>query len=96
MYLSENTLANVYLTGDFNNWLAKDEKYKFRDLGNGTRVLVISKFNDNFNQYKVTRGDWTNQFSQKRGGILPNQHFSKKLGDTLKIDVKGWVDIRDY
>ncbi len=94
----ENTPANsnVYLTGDFNNWQAKDEKYKFRDLSNGTRVLVIPKFNDNYNQYKVTRGDWTNQFSQKRGGILPNQHFSKKLGDTLKIDIKGWVDIRDY
>jgi hypothetical protein len=44
----------------------------------------------------VTRGDWTNQFSKKRGGILPNQHFSKKLGDTLRIDIKGWVDIRDY
>ncbi len=93
----ENTPSNahVYLTGDFNNWQPKDDKFKFRDLGNGTRVLVIQKFNDNFNQYKVTRGDWTNQFSQKRGGILPNQHFSKNLGDTLKIDIKGWVDIRD-
>ena len=87
--------ANVYLTGDFNNWQPRDEKYKFKDLGNGTRVLVIPKFNENFNQYKITRGDWTNQFSQRRGGILPNQHFNKKLGDTLKVDIKGWVDLAE-
>jgi hypothetical protein len=87
--------SNVYLTGDFNNWQAKDEKYKFKDLGNGTRVLIIPKFNKNYTQYKITRGDWTNQFSQKRGGILPNQHFGKNLSDTLKIEIKGWVDTRE-
>ncbi len=93
--LPQSTPVNtaIYLTGDFNGWLPNMEQFRFKN-SNGQWLLTIPYFSEEFNEFKITRGDWNNEFSSARGRVLPNQSFRRSLNrDTLFLKVEGWKDL---
>lgn len=93
--LPENTppYQPLYLTGDFNGWQPADEHHRFK-MVNGKPMLNITYFTENYNSFKVTRGDWEKEFCGEKGRILADQSFRKHLkNDTIFIQIKGWKDL---
>lgn len=85
--------ANIYLTGDFNGWQPAMEAYRFKNQ-NGQLLLHIPYFTEEYGEFKLTRGDWSNEFSSARGRVLANQTFRRNLSkDTLYIRIEGWKDL---
>ncbi|MES2656539.1 MAG: hypothetical protein V4620_13175 [Bacteroidota bacterium] len=93
--LPPGTTDAVYLTGDFNNWNEKDERFKFSFLGYDKRILHINSFNKNYNTFKITRGNWDTEFANKRGNALPDMSFRTYIkNDTIRFTVPNWKDER--
>ena len=90
----ENTPPNepLYLTGDFNDWLANDEKYKFKRLADGRYVLTIADFSKRYGFYKITRGSWETEATTRTGRIPGNQQFKQYSNDTIKVRIESWKD----
>jgi hypothetical protein len=87
------TGAAIYLTGDFNGWQPASENYRFKNQ-NGQLLLHIPYFTEEYGEFKITRGDWSNEFSSAHGRVLANQAFRRNLSkDTLYIRVDGWKDL---
>ncbi|MCF8254071.1 MAG: hypothetical protein K9I36_12100 [Bacteroidia bacterium] len=85
--------STLYLSGNFNGWLANVQGYQFKKL-NGKYYLTLPEFNENYQEYKITRGDWNNEFANSKGRVLSNQKFKKHYeNDTLSIRIAGWVDL---
>lgn len=81
-----------YLTGNFNAWNANDNQYRFKNV-QGKHTLVIPNFNEDYSEYKVTRGSWSREFANRNGHVLPNQSFKLSYpNDTMYIKITGWVD----
>lgn len=47
----------VYLTGNFNNWNAKDEAFRFQKIA-AKKFLLKTKLPFREIEYKYTRGSW--------------------------------------
>lgn len=93
--LPPGTTDAVYLTGDFNNWNERDEKFKFSFLGYDKRILHLNSFNKNYNTFKITRGNWDTEFANKRGNPLPDMLFRNFLkNDTIRFTIPNWKDER--
>lgn len=93
--LPSNTPAadDLYLTGDFNGWIPNDAAYRFKTI-NGKRYVSIPFFTENYNSFKITRGDWKSEFTGSNGKVLPDQSFKRLLKqDTVFYKVKGWKDL---
>jgi len=59
----------------------------------GKHTLVIPNFNEDYSEYKVTRGSWSREFANRNGHVLPNQSFKLSYpNDTMYIKITGWVD----
>lgn len=82
----------IYLTGNFNNWQPADERYRFRRMESGNYVLVLKRFTRNYKQFKLTRGSWENQASNRRRQQAGNQNFGNPE-DTLFIRIDAWLDL---
>jgi hypothetical protein len=83
----------LYLTGDFNDWQANEEQYKFKRLTDGKYVLTISDFSKRYNWYKITRGNWDNEASTGSGRIPGNQSFKTNGKDTIRVRIERWKDL---
>ncbi len=90
----ENTQPNetLYLTGDFNDWLANDEKYKFKRLTDGRYVLTIADFSKRYGYYKITRGNWETEATTRNGRIPDNQQFKQYTNDSIRVRIERWKD----
>ena len=87
--------SNIYLTGDFNGWQPNGEAYRFKNV-NGKWLLHIPYFTEEYGYFKITRGDWSKEFSHKNGRVLPDQAFRRYIiNDTLKYKVEGWKDLKN-
>jgi hypothetical protein len=94
--IPENTpdADDIYLTGDFNDWETRDEKYRFSRLPDGKRVLNINNFSRKFGAYKITRGSWPTEAVNKRGWIPDNQQFDNIRNDTIRLRIERWRDLK--
>ena len=57
----------IYLTGDFNNWNAKDEQFRFLNSSDNKRILYLHNFDKNYNYFKITKGSWDTEFIDRKG-----------------------------
>ncbi len=91
----ENTPINenLYLTGDFNEWQAKDEQYRFKKGADGRYTLTISDFSKRYNFYKITRGSWETEATTRTGRIPDNQLFKLNGTDTIRVRIERWKDL---
>lgn len=92
--IPENTSAteSLYLSGDFNDWLVNDEKYKFKRLADGKYVLTIADFSRRYGFYKITRGSWETEATTRSGRIPGNQQFKQYSNDTIRVRIERWKD----
>jgi hypothetical protein len=92
-HIPENTPANdnIYLVGNFNDWDPGDIQYRFTKQKDGTYKTTIPRLKYGLS-FKITRGDWQNEFSDKCGNKFGNQDYNYDEIDTLRIAIEGWID----
>ena len=89
--LPNNSREPIYLTGNFNNWNEKDEQYRFLYLADKKRILYLFNFDNNFQEFKITKGSWDNEFVDKKGNTYPNLPFKNYLkNDTVRFEIVNW------
>lgn len=81
----------IFLTGNFNNWNPADEKYIFTKNREGKWALSIPRQKLGLS-FKITRGDWWNEFADGCGNKLSNQEYNYDEIDTLFVKVENWID----
>ena len=84
---------NLYLSGNFNNWIADDPNYKFTKLANGNYTLNLNLSAGYAAECKVTRGTWTSVETQLNGNFLPNRTFTAQNNQSLTFNVDNWEDM---
>lgn len=84
--------SDVYLAGDFNDWLANQEKYKFTRIAPNKFVYTITDFSRRYNYYKISRGSWETEAVTKSGRIPGNQLFNPQGRDTIRLKIERWKD----
>jgi hypothetical protein len=81
----------IYLTGDFNNWNAKDEQFRFLNSSDNKRILYLHNFDKNYNYFKITKGSWDTEFIDRKGNNYPNLPFNTYIkNDTIRFDIYNW------
>jgi predicted alpha/beta superfamily hydrolase len=84
---------NLYLSGNFNNWIENDPTYKFTKQPNGNYTLNLNLSAGYIAECKVTRGTWTSVETQLNGNYLPNRSFTVQNNQALNFDVANWEDM---
>jgi hypothetical protein len=82
----------IYLTGTFNGWYPRDNKYLFTINEEGLLEISIPKKSNEI-EFKITRGDWSKEEADIAGYRMSNRyhHFSGR--DTLRLNIAGWIDM---
>ena len=85
--------AALYITGNFNNWNPRDDRYKLIKQNNGHwRVRVFSDLDKI--EYKFTRGTWASVEARDNGSGRPNRVISAaKVNSDIQLNVKSWEDL---
>lgn len=89
--LPKNTPKNaeIFISGDFENWTGGQEKYKLKNIDN-KYFTTIPKTTKPIH-FKFTQGDWKNVETDKNGHNLENRTYTfHKEIDTVKIDIQAW------
>lgn len=76
----------IYLTGNFNAWNPRDERYKLDKCEDGSYCFTLRKHGqlpDNI-EYKYTKGGWENVEIDKYGNIHGNRKIC--VADTCEIE----------
>lgn len=82
---------SIFLAGDFNNWNAGEEKYRFKPIGGGLYGLTLKKTVPAI-EFKFTRGDWKAEELDEYGNVIENHVFSFGTDDTLRYVIPFWKD----
>lgn len=82
----------VYLTGNFNDWNPKDERYVFRPGKNGYYLATLPSDLGENTEFKITRGSWEKQEANERGDERGNRGMNCGWTDTLDLRVIKWLD----
>ncbi|WP_044200184.1 helix-turn-helix domain-containing protein [Dyadobacter tibetensis] len=94
--IPENTPkdAQIYITGNFNNWDPGMEVYRLRkQMDNTYRISVVSELSRL--EYKFTRGDWNSVEGKQTGRALPNRVLERAQAGEQKdvnIEILTWED----
>ena len=87
--------AAIYISGNFNNWVIKDELYRLKKQYDGSyKINIFSKFESL--EYKFHRGDWNSAESWKSGKARPNRivHGADfKPDQTIEVEIENWEDL---
>lgn len=84
----------IYLTGNFNQWKPKDERYLMQKVaGTGNQYAVeVENIIQGVLEYKFTRGTWQSLESSPNGRLI-NLHDVMITEDTvLENEIKAWRD----
>lgn len=84
--IAEN--KNVYVTGSFNNWKAKDSLYKMKRKDIDSYTILIPVFKNARYEYKYTLGNWNEVEIALNDSNIKNRSFvcgsrKKKIVDTV-------------
>lgn len=95
--LPENTPhdAELYITGNFNNWELANPLYKVYKNVDGTYRTTISTELDPV-EYKFTRGNWKSSEGRGTGKARPNRVIyrdSKVNHMSVDVEIDGWEDL---
>jgi hypothetical protein len=85
--------AQLYLTGNFNNWNPSDPNYmlKYDELKNVWGVDLPRGFGNVY--YKFTRGDWRSVETDSCGGDILNRSYVMESEDTIFSYISGFKDL---
>jgi ATP-dependent Lon protease len=88
--IAEN--KDVYVSGSFNNWKAKDSLYKMKKKGADVYTIVLPVFKNVPYQYKYTLGSWNEVETALNDSNISNRIFIS-TGKRIKITdtVKKWA-----
>ena len=91
--IPENTPADAafYLGASANSWNPGDQNWTFDPVGAVYILSIPESAPANF-QGKVTRGNWATVEGTATGNDISNRSFNFSSGDTITIQVAGWVD----
>lgn len=95
--LPENTPhdAQLYITGNFNEWEAGNPLYKLYKNVDGTYRTTIHTEKDPV-EYKFTRGNWKSIEGRESGKARPNRLIyrdSKVNHMSVDVEIDGWEDL---
>jgi len=82
---------NIYITGSFNGWYPKDNKYKFEKNEKGKFQFTLLRKNNEV-EFKITRGDWSKEEVDILGYKMSNRKFEFGSADTIYLTIHGWLD----
>lgn len=82
----------IYLTGTFNGWYPRENKYLFTENSRGQPEITIPRKADNI-EFKITRGDWSKEEVDVSGFRMNNRSHRFDGVDTMRISIAGWVDM---
>ena len=85
--------ASIYLSSSICGWYPDVEAFKFARREDGSWRLHVPH-NQDFFQYKITRGSWEAVEARDNGRALPNRVYTtQSKRDTVSISVQSWEDI---
>ncbi len=84
--------ADLYVAGNFNNWDAGDESWKFNSNEAGHYFISIPR-QGNMLEFKITRGDWNTVEVDKTGKDIPNRIYRWGDVEWLDLEVVKWNDL---
>jgi len=87
----EKPKDRIYITGTFNGWFPRDEKYRFTKNAEGKYQVNIPREGNAF-EFKITRGDWSKEEVDALGYKKSNSRFEFGTADTLRLNIDGWLD----
>ncbi len=83
--------AVIFVTGSFNGWYPKDNKYQFHKNEKNKFQYTLPRESDML-EYKITRGDWSKEEVDILGYKMNNRKFEFGSVDTIHLTVHGWLD----
>lgn len=87
--------ANIYITGNFNGWIPKDEQYKLELQENGDYLGYIPVHKDTL-EFKFTRGNWATVEGRSSGRARTNRIHIIDMArpvDPIDITIETWEDL---
>ncbi len=85
--------SQIYLVGNFNNWVPDDRNYIFRKNKKGLYSISIPRQEFGLS-FKVTRGSWESEAADKKGNNLENQDYNYSEVDTIHMPIENWKDLK--
>src|SRR4051812_47176338 len=85
---------DIYLSGSFNNWNPKDEKYKLKPFGTTRRGIVLKDLPAGKYEFKFTRGTFDKVETTAKGADVANHEVNLNEDASKDYDIRGWKD--DY
>lgn len=85
---------DIYVTGNFNNWNPRDEKYKLKPFGVSRRAIILKDVVAGKYEFKFTRGGFDKVETTAKGEDVPNHEITVKEDVAQNFDIPGWKD--DY
>jgi len=83
--------ANIYITGNFNNWDPGDERFRMTRDTNGFYSTMLPRGVGKLD-YKFTRGDWTSGEKNECGYEIDNRTMIYGENETVVNHVACWGD----
>ncbi|MFP5042693.1 alpha/beta hydrolase [Parasediminibacterium sp. JCM 36343] len=85
---------DIYVSGTFNNWNPKDEKYKLKPFAGGRKSIVIKDVAPGNYAFKFTRGNFDKVECMADGRDISDRVADVAADVSLECNVAGWKD--DY
>lgn len=95
--IPENTPvdANIYISGNFNNWEVKDDLFRLQKQFDGSyKIKIFSKYETL--EYKFHRGNWNSAESWESGKARPNRILNKSttnINTEAQVEIENWEDL---
>lgn len=85
--------ADIYITGEFNNWDPGDERYRLNTLGDSMYYIDLPMGFGEL-EYKFTRGDWTTVEKDNCGYERENRVLVYgKQEEVIVNNIASWADL---
>lgn len=85
---------DIYVSGNFNNWNPRDEKYKLKPFGGSRKAIVLKDMPAGTYAFKFTRGGADKIESTADGRDVPDRVLEISSDDSRDFFIPGWKD--DY
>ncbi|MGI8637693.1 MAG: hypothetical protein ACR2KZ_20020, partial [Segetibacter sp.] len=69
---------DIYVTGNFNNWNPRDEKYKLKPFGVSRRAIILKDVAAGKYEFKFTRGGFDKVETTAKGEDISNREITVK------------------
>ena len=86
---------DIYVAGNFNNWVPNDPRYKLTEISNGKYKAIVS-LDIGYYQYKFTRGSWANVETTLNGLVLADRTIlvNQISNQVSKNNIMNWDDLK--